>query len=77
MRTLVGAVPADPFATTGPTVILGATLVLHAATLTGAGGVLAVSRIVGVAIVGAGVPVLLWYRNRLRTAAPLAQSRAK
>jgi hypothetical protein len=60
-------VPADPL------LLLGATLVLHAATLTGAGGVAdrrPRDR-------WRGVPVLLWYRNRLRTAALLAQSRAK
>lgn len=64
--------PGGGRAATVLTAILGTTMVLHAAALTvlalvlPTSGVLAVSRIVGIGIIGLGVLVLLSYRNRVR-----------
>ncbi|GAA4506049.1 hypothetical protein GCM10023191_062650 [Actinoallomurus oryzae] len=70
-------------ASTVLTAIMGGTLVVHASALTVLALVLsttetlALSRLVGLAILGLGLAVLLWYRARLQSAAQAAARAAE
>lgn len=62
------------------TAIMGVTFVVHALALTvlalvlSTAEVLAVSRLVGLSIIGLGLVVLLWYRGRLQSAAKAVET---